>query len=352
VKDSAGLEATTFTDIQPNKVTMTMGTNVPGLRLNLDGTPVRTPSPVQAVVGVPRLLGAPATQTVNGVTYQFDGWSDAGAAEHPINGPATDAAYTANYHALDDGSANPPNSPDLTVTFAQPIAASVLAGTSGKTKVKLTNAGATPVSAASGVALYLSPDEFLDPEDPAVATVPKNLVIKPGKSRTVAVPFTVPDTIVAGSYRLLAWADPQKAVAEKSEANNVAASGAVAIGPATRDFSVTVTNAAVKPGPAKRGLATLLLRYDGNVPANGPLGIELRASADATPDESDALVATITRKVKMKPGTTKLLKVKFPATGLAAGAYYLTAAVDTANAFAESNEANNTAVSGTAFNVA
>jgi subtilase family serine protease len=44
--------------------------------------------------------------------------------------------------------------------------------------------------------------------------------------------------------------------------------------------------------------------------------------------------------------------VKFPATGLAAGAYYLTASVDTANAFAESNEANNKAVSGTTFTVA
>jgi hypothetical protein len=352
VKDSAGLEATTFADVQPNKVTMTLGTSAPGLRLDLDGTPVRTPAPVPAVVGVPRLLGAPATQTVNGVTYQFDGWSDAGAAEHPVNVPATDATYTANYHALDDGSANPPDSPDLTIAFAQPIAESALAGTTAKTKVKLTNAGATPLSGAAGVGLFLSPDEFLDPEDPAVATLPKNLVIKPGKSKTISVPFTIPDTIVAGSYRLLAWADPGKAVAEKNEANNVAVSGAIAVGPATRDFSVAVNAVTLNPGPAKRGLATLLLHYDGNVPANGPLGIELRASADTTPDGSDALVATITRKVKLKPGASKLLKVKFPATSLAAGAYYLTAAVDTVNAFAESNEANNTAVSGTTFTVA
>ena len=37
VKDSAGLEATTFADVQPNKVTMTLGASAPGLRLDLDG---------------------------------------------------------------------------------------------------------------------------------------------------------------------------------------------------------------------------------------------------------------------------------------------------------------------------
>ena len=45
----------------------------------------------------------------------------------------------------------------------------------------------------------------------------------------------------------------------------------------------------------------------------------------------------------MKPGTSKLIRVRFLPAGLAAGAYYVTGAVDTAGAFAESNETNNTA---------
>ena len=353
VRDSDGVEATTFTDVQPRKSTMTFAASAPGLKIVLDGTPVRTPAPVVGVAGVQRTLSAPATQTVNGVTYEFVSWSDGGGADHAVATPATDAAFTANYRALDDGSANPPDSPDLTAAFVQPLAALALAGSTSRTRVRLTNSGATPVAGAAAVGLYLSTDPYLDPEDPPVATLPRNLRIGPGRSRVVTLPFTFPDTLAAGSYHLIAWADSGKGVSETNEANNVAVSAApVAVGPPTRDFSATFSNVAVVPGALQRGFATLLLRYDGNVPANGPLGIELRASADPAADGADPVLATITRRVRMKPGTSKLLRVRFLPAGLGAGAYYVTAAVDTANAFAETSESNNTVVSGTTIAVA
>ena len=42
-----------------------------------------------------RTLGVITPQTLNGVTYQFSSWSDAGAATHNISTPATDTTYTA-----------------------------------------------------------------------------------------------------------------------------------------------------------------------------------------------------------------------------------------------------------------
>ena len=352
VTDSDGLTHTASHDLVPNTAVVTLASNVPGARMLVDGQPTLSPS-FTGVAGFERLLTAPATQTVNGVTYEFVSWSDAGAAEHQVFTPAADTTFTATYRALDDGSANPATSPDLTAAFVQPLAASALIGSTARTKVRLTNAGATPITGAADLGLYLSADPYLHPDDPLVVTLPRNLRIRPGAAKTVPVSFRYPEGVAAGAYHLLAWADAGKAVAERNEANNVAVSAApVTIGPATRDFSVTVSSLGVRPGRVPRGTATLLVRYDGNVPASGMLGFDVRASADTAPDAADPALATFSRRVRMKPGTSKLIRVRFLPQGLGAGSYYVTAAVDTANAFAESNEANNTIVSGTTFAVA
>ena len=97
VKDSRGLTDSTFRDVFPQKVNLTLRTEPAGLGLELDDQPVATPHATPAVVGLTRRLGAPATQTVDGVTYAFDGWSDGGAAEHDVATPAADVTYTARY---------------------------------------------------------------------------------------------------------------------------------------------------------------------------------------------------------------------------------------------------------------
>jgi glucose/arabinose dehydrogenase len=97
VTDSTGLKHTSTRDLLPNKATITIGSNVPGLSMNLDGQPHVTPFSVLGVVGVARTLDAPLTQSNNGQTYQFQSWSDGGAATHSIVTPAADTTYTANY---------------------------------------------------------------------------------------------------------------------------------------------------------------------------------------------------------------------------------------------------------------
>jgi len=64
----------------------------------LDFTSITTPFTIESVVGHSKSLDAnPLSQTLNGVTYDFDSWSDGGAAFHTISTPATDTPYTATF---------------------------------------------------------------------------------------------------------------------------------------------------------------------------------------------------------------------------------------------------------------
>ena len=97
VTDSSGLQHLSTRDLLPNKVTITLASNVPGMQISLDGQPRQTPFSTIGVVGVIRTLGAPLTQTSNGQTYSFQSWSNGGTTTHTISTPATNTTYTANY---------------------------------------------------------------------------------------------------------------------------------------------------------------------------------------------------------------------------------------------------------------
>ena len=100
VTDSDGFTHSTFRDVKPVKATVTLAANVAGLKLTLDGQPVAAPSSIVGVAGITRSIGAPATQVLNGVTYEFVSWSDAGAATHSLSFPSADRTYTATYRAV------------------------------------------------------------------------------------------------------------------------------------------------------------------------------------------------------------------------------------------------------------
>jgi len=112
VTDSDGLMHTTFHDIQPNTSTITLDTNPTGLALKLDFTSITTPHTFESTVGHSKTLDAPLSQILNGDTYDYDLWSDGGAAFHTISTPATDTTYTATY-TLDV--ATPPGTSEIIV---------------------------------------------------------------------------------------------------------------------------------------------------------------------------------------------------------------------------------------------
>ena len=90
--DSTGLSATSYVDVLPNTVTLTLTTLPAGLQVTLDGQATTTPSSVVSVVGVVRTLGAAMPPG-----YTFVSWSDGGAATHTIATPAINSTYTATY---------------------------------------------------------------------------------------------------------------------------------------------------------------------------------------------------------------------------------------------------------------
>jgi len=97
VTDSGGLSSSTFRDINPRTVQITLATNPTGLQLLLDGQPVTTPLSFTGVVGIQRSLEAVSPQTANGTTWQFQSWSNGGARAQTIPTPATNTTYTATY---------------------------------------------------------------------------------------------------------------------------------------------------------------------------------------------------------------------------------------------------------------
>ena len=97
VTDSAGEQKTSFVDILPRKVTLTLNTIPSGLQLLMDGQPVVTPYSVLGVAGIKRTVGIVTPQPLGGFSYDFSSWSDSGAASHDIVTPSSNASYTATF---------------------------------------------------------------------------------------------------------------------------------------------------------------------------------------------------------------------------------------------------------------
>jgi hypothetical protein len=97
VKDSAGLTRTVTRDILPRKADMTFATTPAGLQITLDGEQRVTPFTVTGVVGIKRAIAAPSPQTVSGLSYVFQSWSDGRGRSHEISTPAVNTTYTANF---------------------------------------------------------------------------------------------------------------------------------------------------------------------------------------------------------------------------------------------------------------
>lgn len=97
VTDSAGAQFSTFVDVLPNVVTLTLGSDPEGLEVTLDGQPFTASLVVQSVVGMTRTIGAPLSQRLNKVNYTFSSWTDGGAATHSIITPSVNTAYYATF---------------------------------------------------------------------------------------------------------------------------------------------------------------------------------------------------------------------------------------------------------------
>ncbi|CAN5873419.1 hypothetical protein BH23PLA1_BH23PLA1_14030 [soil metagenome] len=95
--DEHGLVSETSRDLFPTTAQITVQTSPPGLRLNLDDRPMSTPLVFEGVAGVLRVLVAPETLEINGLTWVFDSWSHGGPIRQTIVTPERDSTFTAVY---------------------------------------------------------------------------------------------------------------------------------------------------------------------------------------------------------------------------------------------------------------
>ena len=130
---------------------------------------------------------------------------------------------------------------DLFVTAVGEPPATLVAGTTLTASETVKNRGAT--AKPSSTAYLLSPDEFRDRSDFVLgARSVKRL--KPRWSAAGRAQVTVPTVVPAGAYRLLACADAESQVRERSERNNCRASNG----------SVQVVGSAPAPGSPPPGV--------------------------------------------------------------------------------------------------
>jgi len=96
--DGGGLSHTASLQLDPQTTDLNLVTSPPGLQLTVGSqAPTAAPFTHEAIVGSVTSIGAPAQQTLGGVTYAFVGWSDGGASTHQITVGSSPTTYTATY---------------------------------------------------------------------------------------------------------------------------------------------------------------------------------------------------------------------------------------------------------------
>ena len=95
VTDSDGASQSTYVDIFPNIVQLTVTANIVGAAGTVDGQPVTFPHTFSSVVGIVRSIGVATPQTISTTIYTFSSWSDVGTSTHNITTPGTNTTYTA-----------------------------------------------------------------------------------------------------------------------------------------------------------------------------------------------------------------------------------------------------------------
>ncbi|MGV0853356.1 PQQ-dependent sugar dehydrogenase [Mycolicibacterium phlei] len=98
VTDSSGLATTTYRDIFPNTVKLTISASDPDAAFTVDGVRYVGSYVIEdAVVGVERVVSAPSPQSVSGGQFVFVEWSDGGAPSHTIITPGSETEYRVTY---------------------------------------------------------------------------------------------------------------------------------------------------------------------------------------------------------------------------------------------------------------
>jgi subtilisin family serine protease len=191
-------------------------------------------------------------------------------------------------------------------------------------------------SLPSLTSFYLSSNLVIDAGDPQIGTrdVP---VLAAGTSNAATTSLTIPSTVTAGSYYLIAKADGPGQYVETNENNNTRYA-LIKIGP---DFVVSAMTA---PSTAAAGAVIAVSETTKNLGggSSGPSSTRFHLSVNSLLDAGDvALQARTVGPLAAGASQAAVTNVTIPAN-TATGRYYLISKADDANAVMEVSETNNT----------
>ena len=100
--DSRGQSTVETLDLHPATAEISLTSSVPGASVTLGEVLVTTPATVTVILGDSVPVGVPNTQVIEGVTYEFEAWSDGAGASHQLD-ISGDLDLHLNLEPLEDG---------------------------------------------------------------------------------------------------------------------------------------------------------------------------------------------------------------------------------------------------------
>jgi subtilase family serine protease len=222
------------------------------------------------------------------------------------------------------------------------LPASVGSGATVSLSDTVTNQGAS-TAGASTTRYYLSTDAVKSSDDILLAATRAVPALAPGEASTGSISLTMPVTVTAGTYFVLACADDLAAVAEANESNNCGASASqVQITTPPPDLVITSAgNPPLASVLASGFTVTDTIVNRGGSPAGASM-IRYYLSTDTTRSSGDVMLKGV-RNVPSLPGggsSTGTVTLS-TASRTVPGVYYVLACADDLFAVAEGDESNN-----------
>ncbi|MDB5356589.1 MAG: hypothetical protein JWN24_3042 [Phycisphaerales bacterium] len=220
--------------------------------------------------------------------------------------------------------------------------AAVLSGQKGMLKLRLTNAGDRKFAGPVAITLSAGTAASYSPSDPTIVTLgfPK-VTLRPGGSKILKLKFNYPAGLPAGGYFLVVSIN---AVETNTASAEAATPAAILIAPPTVDLAVGFAGASVGVRPGRSATTNVIVENIGNVTALGTLSLDLYASTDPMSNPLDQHLATLSnRRIKILPGRSLKLRIRFVAPPELGGAYSLVASATAATQPADNNPSNDIA---------
>jgi hypothetical protein len=213
----------------------------------------------------------------------------------------------------------------FSVAIRSKLPAAMVGGDKETVELRVTNTEGIPLSPLD-LNLYLSASNTLGPGAQPVVTSALYEVLRPGHT-DYRLHFTLPESLQAGSYYLLASMVDENTIGIAPPAT-AASAATIACSPPVISFDATVAGQnPVVLEPGRKQFALVDVTNAGNVSAASDITIDLYASSSAAPDDG-TLLESFAAHIRARPSHSHRYRIVFlPPEGLSAGEYYLDAKV-------------------------